>query len=900
MLTSKISNADQECVSFLMTLKHRAVTPPAATTTATATATATATEAPLNQRRKVSLEGKNDTSSRSTDGNGNGSTNNNSNSSSSSNDSNNKNKTRPSLSPSSSSQGSFHYQAQTHTQTRVQPSSSSTCPSPRSSEVLTCLPIAMEDDIHFLSEYMCFVRSHCCEFFISDVNMSMGMNTNRSMNVNMNMNRNMNMYMGMGMNRNMIHRNQTQGQGQGQDHARGYSYNDRNNNSSQSQYDAVLSYGSGNNGRRNSSSSSNNSNSAMNSPMSMQVTAGRVGIRCRACRHTCASSPSTSFPSNISGIYGAVMMLICQHVTHCPMVSMEMRSRLEVLQREEQHQREGDDMNTHMNKNMTTNKYWIDAARSLGLYDTPDGIRIHHQSQQQQHNSSSALVQSSFFSPNINMKNSSPIPSNTTSCSPFQVQSDQNMVSRNNHHGNYCNTSTNNNPTPGNRNHNHNNVSYDCFDSVEEYHHFRATTNRPNANVTSSLPTTSNCTATTTPNANANTTTPRGKLTSALPNKVSPEVTSSNNSYHYHNSNDNGNNDNNNNRNNNHHNLHSAPAQTQQTAPKDEYSIEKIQQLMGDTKLVEMKDKDLVPDYLFLAMAQMKPCHLTDADRVGCYKEREVGFLGMSCKHCGGQPGFGKYFPATVRSLAQTTTSQTIVKHIAVKCRLCPPEVRLAVLALQMEQANKDRAVKDANGSAFESRPRYGSRKIFFNRLWGRLHGGDVPVVSRTNSGASDGTSSGSESGGGVGVASVSSSACPSSSNSMTAVGVTRSTSSTSDSDSNNMAAAAPLRRKSRSAVVSPHFEESSTCPTKFSYRWPPIARHMMKNQENTTDTTAVSAANDNHHKDMKQSNDFQQQRNVTMNPNEKRSRAVSYVDDERRHVDSYQRRKLNPMVSHY
>lgn len=137
--------------------------------------------------------------------------------------------------------------------------------------------------------------------------------------------------------------------------------------------------------------------------------------------------------------------------------------------------------------------------------------------------------------------------------------------------------------------------------------------------------------------------------------------------------------------------------------------------LLGDSKLVFMKDRDLVPDALFVAMAQMKMCKLTQADRVGCYKSREIGFTGMCCKHCGGQPGFGRYYPNSVRSLAQTTTSQTILKHIGSKCRFCPPHIRQAIIELQRQQVAKE-------GIA-AGRPRYGSRKIFFQRMWARLHG---------------------------------------------------------------------------------------------------------------------------------------------------------------------------------
>lgn len=143
-----------------------------------------------------------------------------------------------------------------------------------------------------------------------------------------------------------------------------------------------------------------------------------------------------------------------------------------------------------------------------------------------------------------------------------------------------------------------------------------------------------------------------------------------------------------------------------------EYNFEK---LLEESLLVQMKDRDLVPDSLFVAMSQMKTCPLTLADRVGCYKARDLGFVGMCCKHCGGQPGFGRYFPNSVRSLAQTTTSQTILKHIGSKCRFCPTEIRNAVLDLQHQQA-----VREGLASG---RPRYGSRKIFFQRVWSRLHG---------------------------------------------------------------------------------------------------------------------------------------------------------------------------------
>ncbi len=152
-------------------------------------------------------------------------------------------------------------------------------------------------------------------------------------------------------------------------------------------------------------------------------------------------------------------------------------------------------------------------------------------------------------------------------------------------------------------------------------------------------------------------------------------------------------------------------------------SEERFEKLMGNTELVDLSDRQYIPDYIFLAMAQLKPCSVISTDRIGTYKNRDIGFKGMCCKHCGGEPGFGRYFPETVRSLSQTTTSQTIVKHVAYKCLKCPPEVRDAVKQLKVLQENKDKEAKIKRRSRFDERPKYGSRKVFFQHLWARLHG---------------------------------------------------------------------------------------------------------------------------------------------------------------------------------
>ena len=44
--------------------------------------------------------------------------------------------------------------------------------------------------------------------------------------------------------------------------------------------------------------------------------------------------------------------------------------------------------------------------------------------------------------------------------------------------------------------------------------------------------------------------------------------------------------------------------------------------------------------------------------------------------------GFGKFFPNSVRSLSQTTTTQTIIKHITSKCKHVPRDVKVRLLAM--------------------------------------------------------------------------------------------------------------------------------------------------------------------------------------------------------------------------
>ena len=126
-------------------------------------------------------------------------------------------------------------------------------------------------------------------------------------------------------------------------------------------------------------------------------------------------------------------------------------------------------------------------------------------------------------------------------------------------------------------------------------------------------------------------------------------------------------------------------------------------------------DRGLISDAQLSAMAQMDICYLTEADRIGWFKDRPIGSRGLCCKHCRGRPSFGRYFPNSVRSLAQTTSTQTIMSHIALYCPQCPPDIR-DMIVQRHRLENNNIASKAPTPSS------YGSRKVFFDRVWARIH----------------------------------------------------------------------------------------------------------------------------------------------------------------------------------
>lgn len=122
------------------------------------------------------------------------------------------------------------------------------------------------------------------------------------------------------------------------------------------------------------------------------------------------------------------------------------------------------------------------------------------------------------------------------------------------------------------------------------------------------------------------------------------------------------------------------------------------------------EDRELVTEYLFLLMDQMQTCKFTEEDRTGGrskIKDNEIGFPGMQCKHCQGKAGFGRYFPVSINALALANSDRNIYNHLQ-KCRRCPSTVKTNLLKLSQDQT--------------PTKNRRGLRKMFFQRVWNRIH----------------------------------------------------------------------------------------------------------------------------------------------------------------------------------
>jgi hypothetical protein len=127
-------------------------------------------------------------------------------------------------------------------------------------------------------------------------------------------------------------------------------------------------------------------------------------------------------------------------------------------------------------------------------------------------------------------------------------------------------------------------------------------------------------------------------------------------------------------------------------------------------RLVLEDDRLMLTEYFFYLMKQLREVKFSEADRRTRGGKREkvkVGYGGLQCVHCVDIPQSRKFFWSNVDRLANSFAE--IPAHIF-RCKRCPQPTKDALLLLKKRHPEQ------------MSRLPRGSQKIFFRRMWRRLH----------------------------------------------------------------------------------------------------------------------------------------------------------------------------------
>ena len=145
-------------------------------------------------------------------------------------------------------------------------------------------------------------------------------------------------------------------------------------------------------------------------------------------------------------------------------------------------------------------------------------------------------------------------------------------------------------------------------------------------------------------------------------------------------------------------------------------------------QLVLDEDRILLTDYFFYLFKQLRVCRFAEGDRKTRGGKRDniaIGYGGMQCIHCSEASNARKFFWSNVDRLANSFAE--IPAHV-LKCRRCPNQTKTAIMELKTKHAEQ-----------MATLPR-GSQKVFFRRMWRRLHDADpVPHDESSESKESEG-----------------------------------------------------------------------------------------------------------------------------------------------------------------
>lgn len=130
--------------------------------------------------------------------------------------------------------------------------------------------------------------------------------------------------------------------------------------------------------------------------------------------------------------------------------------------------------------------------------------------------------------------------------------------------------------------------------------------------------------------------------------------------------------------------------------------------------LVVPEDRPLIAEFLYVVMEQLQACRFTEADR-NKRRLKNIGCIGVECKHCAGQVDSRKFFWSSVSAVESNFVS--VHTHM-MECRCIPDEMKERLSELKKLRKEQTFALKS------------GSQKAFFSRVWERLHAHEQAAVA--------------------------------------------------------------------------------------------------------------------------------------------------------------------------
>jgi len=128
--------------------------------------------------------------------------------------------------------------------------------------------------------------------------------------------------------------------------------------------------------------------------------------------------------------------------------------------------------------------------------------------------------------------------------------------------------------------------------------------------------------------------------------------------------------------------------------------------------LVLSEDEPRIAEFLYVVMKQLRPCRFTEADR-NKRRLKDVGCIGVECRHCAGQVDGRKFFWSSVNAVESNFIS--VHTHM-MECRMISPEFKKKLALLKTLRKDQTAMLKS------------GSQKAFFSQVWKRLHSGENKI----------------------------------------------------------------------------------------------------------------------------------------------------------------------------